>query len=234
MAGGPDDPEMSARIAVVVGAGGELGHATTLRLAANGSMVVAVDRSGDNLEKLPDDIRREVADVTDPAVVTPLIDRIATDVGVPDALVNTIGAFQPGSAADTTPDLLRTMMDINLGTAFWLSKAVAPHMQRRHAGSIVHVSARPGLEPTYGMAAYAASKAALVHLTRLLDVELRPLGIRVNSVAPQLIDTEKTRATLPEEMLAHAVDPEAIADIIAFLVSDAAAPISGAILPAYG
>jgi NAD(P)-dependent dehydrogenase (short-subunit alcohol dehydrogenase family) len=107
-------------------------------------------------------------------------------------------------------------------------------MQRRHSGAIVHVTARPGLEPTYGMAAYAASKAALVHLTRLLDVELRPLGIRVNSVAPQLIDTEKNRLALPEEMLAHAVDPEAIAGIIAFLVSDAAAPISGAVLPAYG
>jgi NAD(P)-dependent dehydrogenase (short-subunit alcohol dehydrogenase family) len=228
------DHDMGAPIAIVVGAGGALGRATALTLATNGWIVVAVDRSEDNLEKLPDDIRREVADVTDPEVVTPLIDRIATIVGVPDALVNTIGAFQPGSAADTTPDLLRTMMDINLGTAFWLSKAVAPHMQRRRSGSIVHVTARPGIEPTYGMAAYSASKAALAHLTRLLDVELRPLGIRVNSVAPQLIDTAANRAALPEEMLAHAVDPEAIAGIIAFLVSDAAAPISGAVLPAYG
>ncbi len=225
---------MSAPIAVVVGAGGELGQATALALAAQGSTVVAVDRSASNLEKLPDDIRREVGDVTDPDVVTPLIDRIAKDVGVPDALVNTIGAFQPASAADTSPDLLRAMFDINLGTAFWLSKAVAPHMQQRHSGAIVHVTARPGIEPTYGMAAYAASKAALAHLTRLLDVELRPVGIRVNSVAPQLLDTAKNRAALPEEMLAHAVAPEAIAEIIAFLVSDAAAPISGAILPAYG
>lgn len=225
---------MSASTTVVVGAGGELGHATALTLAADGSMVVAVDRNMGNLEELPDDIRREVADVTDPAVVAPLIDRIAADVGVPDVLVNTIGAFQPASTADTSPDLLRTMIDVNLGTAFWLSKAVAPHMQRRGSGAIVHVTARPGLEPTYGMAAYAASKAALVHLTRLLDVELRPVGIRVNSVAPQLLDTATNRATLPEEMLADAVAPEAIADIIAFLVSDAAAPISGAILPAYG
>jgi NAD(P)-dependent dehydrogenase (short-subunit alcohol dehydrogenase family) len=225
---------MSAPIAVVVGAGGELGHATALALAAEGSMVVAVDRSMGNLESLPDQIRREVADATDPDVVTALIDRIVTDVGVPDALVNTIGAFLPATAADTSPDLLRTMIDVNLGAALWLSKAVAPHMQRRHSGAIVHVTARPGIEPTYGMAAYAASKAALTHLTRLLDVELRPLGIRVNSVAPQLLDTASNRAALPEEMLAHAVAPEAIADIIAFLVSDAAAPISGAILPAYG
>jgi NAD(P)-dependent dehydrogenase (short-subunit alcohol dehydrogenase family) len=225
---------MSSPVAIVVGAGGELGHATALTLAAEGSTVVAVDRSLSNLQKLPDDIRLEVADVTDPDVVTPLIDRIAADLGAPHALVNTIGAFQPASVADTSPELLRTMIDVNLGSALWLSKAVAPHMQRQGSGAIVHVTARPGIEPAYGMAAYAASKAALVHLIRLLDIELRPVGIRVNSVAPQLIDTARNREELPQEMLARAVAPEAIADIIAFLVSDAAAPISGAILPAYG
>jgi NAD(P)-dependent dehydrogenase (short-subunit alcohol dehydrogenase family) len=84
------------------------------------------------------------------------------------------------------------------------------------------------------MAAYSASKAALVHLTRILDIELRPYGIRVNAVAPQLLSTPANRAALPAEVLAHAVAPEAIAELIAFLVSDAAAPVSGAILPAYG
>ena len=98
----------------------------------------------------------------------------------------------------------------------------------------MHVAARPGLEPMAGMAAYGVSKAALVHLTRVLDLELRPFGIRVNAVAPQLIDTAKTRPYLPADQLAHAMTPEAIAGIIGFLVSDAAAPISGAVVPAYG
>ena len=84
------------------------------------------------------------------------------------------------------------------------------------------------------MAAYSVSKAALVQLTRILDIEFRPHGIRVNAVAPQLLDTPVNRATFPAEMMAHTVTPEAIADVIAFLVSDAAAPVSGAILPAYG
>jgi NAD(P)-dependent dehydrogenase (short-subunit alcohol dehydrogenase family) len=225
---------MSPPIAVVVGAGGELGHATALTLVDDGFTVVAVDRSAGRLEGLRDDIQQVVGDVTDPAVATPLIDRITKDVGVPDALVNTIGAFRPANAADNAPELFRTMVDVNVGTAFWLSQAVAPHMQRRGSGAIVHVTARPGLEPLFGMAAYATSKAALVHLTRILDRELRPLGIRVNSVAPELLDTAKTRAALPEEMRARAVAPGAIADIVAFLVSGAAAPISGAILPAYG
>jgi NAD(P)-dependent dehydrogenase (short-subunit alcohol dehydrogenase family) len=98
----------------------------------------------------------------------------------------------------------------------------------------VHVSARPGTEPTAGMAAYSLSKAALSHLIRILDLELRPHGIRVNAVAPQLLDTSKTRAAFPADVLAHAVRPEAVADVIAFLVSDLAAPVSGAIVPAYG
>jgi NAD(P)-dependent dehydrogenase (short-subunit alcohol dehydrogenase family) len=130
--------------------------------------------------------------------------------------------------------MLRLMIDVNLGTALWLSRAVAPHMHRQGSGVIVHVAARPGIEPSGGMAAYSVSKAALVHLTRILDVELRPHGIRVNAVAPQLLDTPVSRATFPAEVMAHAVAPEAIADVIAFLVSDAAAPVSGAILPAYG
>ncbi len=149
-------------------------------------------------------------------------------------LVNTIGAFRLGDALSTTPDLLQLMMDVNLGPALWLSQAVAPHMQQRGSGAIVHVTARPAIEPASGMAAYSVSKAALVQLTRTLDVELRPHGIRVNAVAPQLLDTPVTRAGFPPEVIAHAVAPEAIAAVIAFLASDAAAPVSGAILPAYG
>ena len=125
-------------------------------------------------------------------------------------------------------------MDVNLGAALWLTQAVAPHMQEKGSGVVVHIAARPGVEPTAGYAAYGVSKAALVHLVRTLDVELRPHGIRVNAVAPQLIATEKNKGLFPPEMLAGAVEPSAIADVIAFLVSDAAAPVSGAVVPAYG
>ena len=111
---------------------------------------------------------------------------------------------------------------------------MVPYLQDRGSGSIVHVASRPGLEPAAGMATSAVSKAALVHLTRVLDMELHPLGIRVNAVAPQILDTAKNRPYLTPDLLAHAVAPEAVADIIAYLVSDAAAPVSGAVVPAYG
>src|SRR5439155_20944102 len=191
---------MSSQVAVVIGAGA-LGRATAAILADSGLTVVVVDRTKDALRDLPGSIRSEVADTTDPATATPLIDRLAREIGPPAVLVNTIGAFRPGDALTTTPETLQLMIDVNLGPALWLSQAVAPHMQQRGSGAIVHVAARPGVEPTGGMAAYSTSKAALVQLTRILDVALRSHGIRVNAVAPQLLDTPEYPATFRAEVL---------------------------------
>jgi NAD(P)-dependent dehydrogenase (short-subunit alcohol dehydrogenase family) len=212
---------MSERIAVVVGAGA-------------GYAVVGVDRNEEGLKGLPDGIRREAGDATDPAAAKSLIDRIAAQAGPPEVLVNTIGTFRLGEAVTATQEDLRLLMDVNLGAALWLSQAVVPHMRQLGKGSIVHVSARPGTDPTAGMAAYSLSKAALSHLVRILDLELRPQGIRVNAVAPQLIDTPVNRTAFPPDLLAHATEPEAVANVIAFLAGDLAAPVSGAIVPAYG
>ncbi len=164
---------VNAHVAIVAGAGGALGHATTATLAASGLTVVAVDRNEHGLRELPGSVRPELADTTDPGAVNSLIDRIADEVGPPDVLVNTIGAFRLGDALTTTPETLQLMINVNLGPALWLSQAVAPHMRQQGSGAIVHVAARPGIEPSGGMAAYSASKAALVHLTRILDVEFR-------------------------------------------------------------
>ena len=227
-------PEFGGRVAIVVGAGGELGRVTAEKLAAAGFTVVGVDRSEEGLKELPGGIRYVVGDATDPAAARSVVDRIAVEVGSPQVLVNTVGAYHLGEALAATPEDLRLMVEVNAGTALWLTQAVAPYMRDRGSGAIVHVAARPGLEPTAGMATYGVSKAALVHLTRVLDLELRPLGIRVNAVAPQLLDTAKTRPYLTADLLAHAVAPEAVADVIAYLVSDAAAPTGGAVVPTYG
>jgi NAD(P)-dependent dehydrogenase (short-subunit alcohol dehydrogenase family) len=225
---------MSTPVAIVAGAGGELGRAVAEKLTAAGFAVAGIDRSEQALKQLPDSIWRETADPADPAAARSVVDRIAAAVGPPEVLVNTIGMYHPGDAVTATPEDLRLMMDVNVGAALWLTQAVVPYMRERGSGSIVHVAARPGLEPAAGMAAYALSKAALVHLTRVLDLELRPFGIRVNAVAPQQLDTAKTRPYLTPDLLAHAVVPEAVAGIIVYLVSDAAAPVSGAVVPAYG
>lgn len=225
---------MSTRIAVVTGAGSGLGQATALKLHADGLTVVAVDRTESGLKELPEAIHTKVADPTDADVPGPLVDRIVAEVGSPDVLVNTIGTYQPGDTLGVSPQMLRQVLDVNLGPAVWMTQAVVPRMRERGSGAIVHVAARPGVEPTAGVAAYGVSKAALVHLVRTLDLELHDDGIRVNAVVPQIIATAKNKMLFPPEALRGAVEPEAIAQVIAFLVSDAAGPVSGAVVPTYG
>ena len=111
---------MKARIAIVAGAGSGLGHTTAVALHEAGLTVVAVDRSEAGLKELPDGIHREVADATDPAVPGPLVDHVVAEIGAPDVLVNTIGAYELGDALSVTPQTLRRLMDVNLGAALWL------------------------------------------------------------------------------------------------------------------
>ncbi|HEY2522254.1 MAG TPA: SDR family oxidoreductase [Streptosporangiaceae bacterium] len=224
---------MSERVAIVTGAGSELGRSTAEKLVAAGFSVAGVDRSEERLKELPDGIWRAAADPADPAAARAVVDRIAAEVGPPEVLVNTIGTYHLGDAMSATREDLHLMIDVNLGAALWLTQAVVPYLRDRGSGAIVHVAARPGLEPAAGQATYAVSKAALVHLIRILDLELRPLGIRVNGVAPQLLNTAETRPYLTPELLAQAVAPEAIATTLVYLVT-AAEPISGAVVPAYG
>src|SRR5689334_24472940 len=134
---------MSERVAIVAGAGGELGRATAEKLAAAGLTVAGVDRNQEALKELPDGIGREAADPADPAEV----------------LVNTIGTYRLGEALTATPEDLRLMIDVNVGAALRLTQAVVPYLRDRGSGSVVHVAARPGLEPAAGMATSAVSKA---------------------------------------------------------------------------
>ena len=134
---------MSGGVAIVVGAGGELGRTTAEKLAAAGFTVVGVDRSEETLKELPDGIRPEAADPTDPAAARSVIDRIASEVGPPEVLVNTIGMYHLGEALTATPEDLRLMIDVNVGVALWLTQAVVPYLRERGSGSAVHVTARP-------------------------------------------------------------------------------------------
>lgn len=222
------------KTAVVTGASGALGLATVDVLAGRGMTVVGVDRDEEVLRALPETVHREAADLTDRDAAAALFDRIGSEVGTPDVVVNTIGGFAAGQAADTTAEGLGAMLTLNLDAAWWVSQAAARLMRPRGSGALVHVAAKQGLDPPSGAAAYAVSKAALVQLVRVLDAELGPDGIRVNAVVPRLIDTPANRAALPTQAMAGAVAPAAIARVIAFLASDTAAPVSGALVPVYG
>ena len=135
---------MSERVAIVAGAGGELGRATAEKLAAAGFTVAGVDRSEQGLNELPDGVRRETADAG-PGAARSVVGRIAAEAGPPQVLVNALGTYRLGEALAATPEDLRLMIDVNVGAALWLTQAVVPYLRERGSGSVVHVAARPGM-----------------------------------------------------------------------------------------
>ena len=199
---------MVAQVEIVAGGGGELGRATAMALAAGGRSVVAVDRNERGLLTSP-----AASAARWPRPPTPLW-RESSSTG--------------GDALSTTPETLRLMFDVNRDGAVAEPGGSAAHAPglRGHRGR----GRRPGLEPAEGMAAYREQGRPGAP-----DAHPRHRARRARSPGERgLLDTTANRAALPAEVMAKAVSPEAIADVIAFRVSDAAAPGSGAILPVYG
>lgn len=221
-------------VVVVTGAAGALGSAVAAEFLGDGTVVVGVDRSEDRLAALDERVRRAPGDLGDTATVDALFDAIAAEHGVPDAVVHTVGTFRGGAFAETSDEAYRLMLEVNLSTAWRVSRAAVRLMRPRGHGAIVHVAARHGVDAVAGAAAYAVSKAGVVHLTEVLAAEAKSYGVRVNAIVPSLIDTAANRASISAETMRHAVTPAAIARVVAFLAGDAAAPVTGAIVPVYG
>jgi len=217
-------------VALVCGGGGALGSALVDVLLERGDTVVAVDRSGDGEAR--ERLRREVADLTSASEVDALWERLAAADVRPRWVVNAAGGFRAGTVADTGPELLRFVSELNVGTAWWSCRAAAKGLPE--GGAIVNVGARAALSGGAGTAAYAVAKAAAVRLTEVLAAELRDRKVRVNAILPALIDTPANRATMSPDQLRNAVAPAELASVVSFLLSDAASAVTGAIVPVYG
>lgn len=195
-------------LALVCGGAGALGNAVAEALRTRGDEVVVADK---------DDV-----DLTDAAAVEAFWDALA---GTPRWLVNVAGGFRTGTVADTEPDALRFLTALNLETAWWSCRAAARRLPE--GGAIVNVASVSGLRGGKGSAAYAVTKAAVVRLTEVLALELAEQGIRVNAVAPTLIDTPANRAA----GMTGGTPAADVARTIAFLLSDDAAAVTGAVVP---
>ena len=223
-----------ADLAVIMGATGGLGQSIVNTFAKRGDRVIAVARSRSEVSRLEsaygDSIAGDTADLTSRLDVDDLWERIDRS-GVPRWVVNATGGFRGGKLVDSAPDDFSFMMDLNLGSAWWSCRAAARRMK---SGAMVNVASRSGLVAEPGAAAYAVAKAGVIMLTQVLAAELKPSGVRVNAVVPAIIDTPANRQSLPEKLLAKAVPPQEIADVIAYLCSDASEAITGAAIPVYG
>jgi NAD(P)-dependent dehydrogenase (short-subunit alcohol dehydrogenase family) len=221
-------------IAVINGATGGLGMAIVDAFAKRGDRAIAIARSRAEVSQLESKysgiVTGDTADLTARLAVDDLWERIDR-IGVPRWVVNATGGFRGGSLAESTPDDFGFMMDLNLGSAWWSCRAAARRMK---GGAIVNVASRSALVAEAGQAAYAVAKAGVVQLTKVLAVELKNSGVRVNAVVPAIIDTPVNRRSLPEKLLQKAVPPAEMAAVIAFLCSDGANAITGTAVPVYG
>jgi len=152
-----------------------------------------------------------------------------------DVLVHVAGGFAGGSPIHETDDgTWDGMMNLNLRAAFNILRAVIPPMRLEKHGRIIAIGSRAGVEPAANIAAYAASKAALVSLVKTAALENKTFGITANVILPGTIDTEANRKSDPAGNHSKWVSPEKLAALAFYLASDAAAEITGAAIPVYG
>jgi NAD(P)-dependent dehydrogenase (short-subunit alcohol dehydrogenase family) len=230
--------DLSARVAVVTGAAGNLGRAVAAAFEAAGVRLVLVDRSeealgniyGEGLTRLP-----VVADLTSEDSVAGAVARAVEHYGRIDILANIAGGFRMGPPVHETPvETWDLMLAMNAKSAFLMSRAVIPHMLANAWGRIINVSARAAVQPKGWVVPYCVSKAAVITFTEGLAAEHRTDGITVNCVLPGTLDTPQNRADMPDADWGRWVAPAALADVIRFLCSDAAHAVSGAAIPVYG
>ena len=234
--------DFAGQVVIVTGAAGNLGGAVAHAFRTAGARLVLVDRAPDRLPRLFPDLADSAdhylaasVDLLDEGAVQAMVDEALRRFGRIDVLVNAAGGFRGGTPChETPPDAWDLMFSINARTVYVVSRAVVPAMLRQGSGKIVNVSARAALQASAKLGPYSAAKSAVLRLTEAMSAELKAGGIHVNCVLPSTIDTPENRESMPKADPSRWVTPEALADVILFLASDAARAMHGAAVPVYG
>jgi NAD(P)-dependent dehydrogenase (short-subunit alcohol dehydrogenase family) len=222
---------MTERTVIVLGATGGLGRAVTERFRDDGASVLAFDARIPVGGGRPDGVSYVAVDALDEASVSAAF----ANAPAAAAVVNLIGGYAPPQGLSMLDiGVLRQQFELNLVSAAIVTKYAMPMLAARGGGAIVHVSSRVALEKWENAFSYSVSKLGVVRLVEAAAAEGREDGVRVNCILPSIIDTPANRAALPKA--AHHKWPKAseLAAVLAFLVSDDAALISGAAIPVYG
>ncbi len=234
--------EFVDKVFIVTGAAGTLGQAIARRFGEAGANVVLVDRREDRLPALfpelvdhPNYHFATPVDLSNDQEVQAMVAAAVQRFGRIDGLINAAGGYRAGDPVhETSVDTLDFLLNLNARTAFIVSQAVVPELQKQETGKIVNVSAYAALTGKANMAPYIMSKSAVIRLTESMAEELRADNINVNCILPNVIDTPANRKASPNADYNHWVKPEAIADVVLTLCSSATKPVYGASIPVRG
>ena len=242
-------PRLSGKVSLITGAAQGIGLATALKFAREGAIVIVcdvkqsgVDAAVARCRELGATAKGYVMDVTQRDMVDAVVAAIKAEFGRIDVLVNNAGITQDARLQKMTLEQFDRVVDVNLRGVFHCAQAVADTMTNQGSGVILNASSVVGIYGNFGQTNYAATKFGVIGFTKTWSRELGPKGVRVNAVAPGFISTP-ILSTIPEKVIAemeHRVplrrlgQPEEIANVYAFLASDEASYINGAVIEVSG
>ena len=227
----------SGRTVIVTGAAGNVGSALALVLAGKGARVAAVDTVKERLEAvvaaLPGQGHLALSqfNLLDPAATDALVAHVVATAGGLNGVGTTVGGFAMAKLADAGQDQWDLMFNLNVRTTWNIYRAAVPAIRAAGGGALCGIGSAAGLRGSAEMAAYSATKSAVMRLTESLADELRPDRIRVNAVLPTTIDTPQNREAMPGADTSRWVKPSEVGEAMAWLLSGSASGVSGALLP---
>jgi NAD(P)-dependent dehydrogenase (short-subunit alcohol dehydrogenase family) len=243
---------LQGRIGIVTGAGSGIGRACAIAMAREGARVVLVGRRRDRVEEVAQEIGDSAfavpADVSNAREIPGLLEQAVSRFGHPNLLLNNAGVLHLGNAEQISEEQWDHTFNVNVRAVWLLSRAVLPHMRKAGGGSIMNVASTLGIVGAPNRAAYAASKGAVVLLSKSMAIDHGHENIRVNAICPSFIETDLTAAVIGqspdpaavrrERTAAHPIGrlgcPEDIAGLVVYLASDESSWVTGAVLPVDG
>jgi len=220
-----------ARSVIVTGGFGILGAAVAAAFAAAGDKVTRIDFAPVAKEPLAGALDIGGVDLTDAEATQAALDKVVAAHGGIDVLVNVAGGFTWETLEGGSLASWARMQAMNLTTTATITQLALPRLKASTAGRVISIGAGAAIKAGMGMGAYAASKSGVHRLTEALAEELAGTSVTVNAILPSIIDTPANRADMPDADFSTWVQPEAIADVIGFLASDAARAVTGALIP---
>ncbi|TAK36392.1 MAG: SDR family oxidoreductase [Chloroflexota bacterium] len=242
------DLKLKDKVAIITGGGQGMGRAIALTLGGTGMHVVVADKNSTTAEQVAGEVRAlgvqalpMHVDVTDQLATERMVQTTLERFGQIDVLVNNAGFITWKKFADLTPEEWQLNIDVNLNGVFYCTRATIGHMIQRRAGRIINISSDSAKVGEAGTGAYAAAKAGVMTLTKVLARELGRYDITVNAICPGMVDTPMAAGTplgqlSPEKRaqmiklsfpLGRVAQPQDIADTVLFLASDGAKYITG-------